>query len=132
MRRNVLSLAVAALAIVQSGCSAQKAASPAAPSGDPAKNVYVVTHIDVTPNFSDGAKRAIQKYAADSRQDPGAIRIEGMVQDGRSNHFIISEVWESREAFEAHTALQHSRDFRETLHPMLGSPFDERLHSVLP
>lgn len=122
---------VAGIVIFQSAC-AEKAAAPA-PSASPAPsgNVYVVTHIDVMPTFSDGANKAIQKYAVDSRQDPGAIRVEGMVQDGRPNHFIISEVWQSREAFEAHTALQHSRDFRDTLHPMLGSPFDERLHSLL-
>ena len=65
----------------------------------------IVTHIDVTPNFADGANKAIQKYAADSRKDKGAISIEGLVQDGRTNHFTIVEVWQSREAFEAHAGL---------------------------
>lgn len=106
---------------------AQKAAS-----ADTSKYVYIVTHIDVTPNFSDGANKAIQKYAADSRKDKGAITIEGLVQDGRTNHFTIVEVWQSREAFEAHAGLAHSREFREALHPMLGAPFDERLHQPIP
>lgn len=130
MPRIVLCSLLAGIIILQSAC-AQKAASPTATT-TPTGSVYVVTHIDVTPNFAAATSKAIQQYAADSRQDPGFIRVEGMVQDGRANHFIISEVWQSREAFEAHTALPHTRDFRDTLHPMLGSPYDERLHSVLP
>lgn len=130
MRPIVRFSLLAALVILESAC-APKAAAPAA-AANLTGNVYVVTHIDVTPNFSAAAGKAIQQYAAASRQDPGFIRVEGMVQDGRPNHFVISEVWQSREAFEAHTGLQDSRDFRDTLHPMLGSPFDERLHSLLP
>jgi len=41
------------------------------------------------------------------------------------------EVWQSREAFEAHDASPHTRAYREKLQPMLGSPFDERLHYEL-
>lgn len=130
MRRTALSPVLAVTALVMAAC-AQKAANPTSTT-TPTGSVYVVTHIDVTPNFAAATSKAIQQYAADSRQDPGFIRVEGMVQDGRANHFIISEVWQSREAFEAHTALPHTRDFRDTLHPMLGSPYDERLHSLLP
>jgi quinol monooxygenase YgiN len=119
-------LALIGLAFIQSAC-AQKTIS-----ADASKNVYIVTHIDVMPNFSDGANKAIQKYAADSRKDKGAVSIEGMVQDGRPNHFTIVEVWQSREAFEAHSGLAHAREFREALHPMLGAPFDERLHAAMP
>jgi quinol monooxygenase YgiN len=118
--------ALIGLAFIQTAC-AQKTIS-----ADTSKNVYIVTHIDVMPNFSDGANKAIQKYAGDSRKDKGAVSVEGLVQDGRPNHFTIVEVWQSREAFEAHSGLAHSREFRETLHPMLGAPFDERLHAVMP
>jgi quinol monooxygenase YgiN len=52
--------------------------------------------------------------------------------DNRLNHFTIVEVWPTKEAFEAHTAAEHTRRFREKLAPRLGSPFDERLHSLLP
>jgi quinol monooxygenase YgiN len=117
--------ALIGLAFIQSAC-AQKT------NADASKYVYIVTHIDVTPNFSDGANKAIQKYAADSRKEKGAISIEGLVQDGRTNHFTIVEVWQNREAFEAHSGLAHVREFRETLQPMLGAPFDERLHAPIP
>jgi quinol monooxygenase YgiN len=103
-----------------------------APAQNASKNVYIVTHIDVTPNFSDGAAKAIQKYAADSRKEKGAVSIEGLVQDGRPNHFTIVEVWQTRAAFEAHSGTAQARQFRETLQPMLGAPFDERLHEPIP
>ncbi len=121
-----MSLVLASLGLVQCAC-AQKAAR-----ADVSKNVVIVTHIDVMPTYSDAANKAIQKYAADSRKEPGAVSIEGLVQDGRANHFSIVEVWQSREAFEAHSGQAHTREFRETLHPMLGAPFDERLHEVIP
>lgn len=121
-----MGLAVAGLGLVQSACG-QKAAH-----ADPSKYVYIVTHIDVTPNFAAGANQAIQKYAADSRKEKGAVSIQGMVQDGRPNHFTVVEIWQSREAFEAHSGQAHTREFRETLQPMLGAPFDERLHEPIP
>jgi quinol monooxygenase YgiN len=122
--------ALIGLAFLESACT-QKASNPPQ-SGEASKSVYIVTHIDVMPNFSDGANKAIQKYAADSRADQGAMSIEGLVQDGRPNHFTIVEIWQSREAFEAHSGQAHVREFRETLQPMLGAPFDERLHAPMP
>lgn len=130
MHRIILSCGFAALILLESGCasSATATASPAELS----KDVFIVTHIDVMPNFSDSANAAIRQYAADSRKDPGAVSIEGLVQDGRPNHFTIVEIWQSREAFEGHSGQAHTRQFRETLQPMLGAPFDERLHEPMP
>src|ERR1700733_15968137 len=102
MQRIFSMAALIGLAFIQSAC-AQKTTS-----ADTSKNVYIVTHIDVTPNFSDGANKAIQKYAADSRKDKGAVSIEGLVQDGRPNHFTIVETWQNREAFGAHAGQDNS------------------------
>ena len=95
------------------------------------KSVYVVTHVDVTPNFTDDATKALREFAADSRRDPGVVRFEVLQQDSRLNHYTIVEVWQSRDAFEKHSAAEHTKRFREKLQPMLGSPFDERLHLLL-
>jgi quinol monooxygenase YgiN len=130
MRRLFSTAALIGLAFIQSAC-AQKA-STQAQGTDASKNVVIVTHIDVIPTFSDGAKKAIQKYAADSRKGKGAVSVQGLVQDGRPNHFTIVEIWQTREAFESHSGQPHAREFRETLQPMLGAPFDERLHEVIP
>jgi quinol monooxygenase YgiN len=97
------------------------------------KNVYVVTHVDLATNGERlvAATTVLREFAAESRKDPGNIRFELMVQDGRLNHFTIVEVWQTREAFEAHSSAEHTKRFREKLQPVMGSPFDERLHSLL-
>jgi quinol monooxygenase YgiN len=106
--------------------------SPMAPAQQP-KNVYVVTLIDVipTPAGLGEVNKLLLNFAADSRKDPGVIRFDVVVQDGRPNHYTLLEVWQSREAFEKHAAAAHTREFRESLQHSLGSPFDERLNAVL-
>ena len=92
--------------------------------------IYVVTHVDTLPGNGPGAK-LLQQYAAESRKDKGAVRIELYVQISRTNHFSLVEVWENQQAFEAHEAAPHTKQFREQIQPMLGSPFDERLHQIV-
>jgi quinol monooxygenase YgiN len=96
------------------------------------KSVYVVTHVDVTPNFIADTTKLLRELAAESRKDPGVVRFEVLQQDSRANHYTIVEVWQTRQAFEAHSAAEHTKHYREKLQPMLGSPFDERLHVLLP
>jgi quinol monooxygenase YgiN len=100
----------------------------------PGKNVYVVTHVDIagTPEIVAEATRLLREFSADSQKDRGVVRFELLIQDGRLNHFTILEVWQTRDAFEAHSSADHTKRFREKIQPMLGSPFDERLHSLLP
>jgi quinol monooxygenase YgiN len=95
--------------------------------------LYVVTHVDVLgPNGAAEAAKLLHQFAVDSRNDPGSVRFEVLRDPDRLNHFTIVEVWRTRQDFETHLAASHSRAFREKLQPMLGSPFDERLHKLLP
>lgn len=96
------------------------------------KSVYVVTHVDVTPNYTADATKLLREFAVESKKDPGVVRFEVLQQDSRANHYTIVEVWQTRQAFEAHSAAEHTKRYREKLQPMLGSPFDERLHEMLP
>jgi quinol monooxygenase YgiN len=107
------------------------AAAAAFPQSDAAARLYVVIHIDTTPNFAADGPKLLQKFAADSRKDPGVVRFELLQDLSRKNHFTLVEVWESQRAFDAHLEADHSKQFREKLQPMLGSPFDERLHTIL-
>ncbi len=90
--------------------------------------LYVVAHVDSTPDHATETAKLLQVYGADTRKDPGAVRIDVLVEPGRRNHFTLVEVWDSRAAFEAHLANQHTKAFREKLHAWLGSPYDERLN----
>jgi quinol monooxygenase YgiN len=96
-----------------------------------AKALYVVTYVDVFPNFASDTAKLLQQFASESRKDPGSVRFEVLRDIERANHFTIVEVWQSRQAYEAHTALAHTKSFREKIQPGLGSPFDERLYYTL-
>jgi quinol monooxygenase YgiN len=93
--------------------------------------LYVVTHVDLTPNFVVNGPKLLQQFASDSRKDKGVVRFELLDDISRKNHFTIVGVWENQAAFDAHLEANHTKEFREKIQPMLGSPFDERLHSIV-
>jgi quinol monooxygenase YgiN len=100
---------------------------------DADEKLYVVTHVDVLGQTGAAeAAKILHQFAADSRSDQGSVRFEVLRDPDRLNHFTIVEVWRNRQDFESHLAAAHTRAFREKLQPMLGSPFDERLHKLLP
>ncbi len=127
-RRNFT--AAALLVIAAFSLQAQQPAAQAPPTGP----VYVITHVDIIggPTGVDEAIRLMHEFQVASLKDKGAVRFEVMQQDSRFNHFVMSEVWQSREAYDAHNGLDHARKFREKIGPLLGSPFDVRLHRLLP
>jgi quinol monooxygenase YgiN len=94
--------------------------------------ITVVVHVDVLPDDAKAGENLLSKEASDARADPGCLRYEAVQQIGRPNHFTIVSSWKSRDAFEAASASAHTKAFRNAIYPMLGSPFDERLHAGLP
>ena len=90
--------------------------------------VYVVTHVDIVPNKVVEGKQLLKQYAVESRKDKGAVRVEVLMQVSRPNHFTLVEVWQNKQAYDAHVEAAHTRDFRAKVLPLLGSPFDERMH----
>ncbi len=109
-------------------------AAAVAASGQSAKEnatLYVVTHVDLTPNYLADGTKLLQQFASDSRKDKGVVRFELLDDIARKNHFTIVGVWENQAAFDAHLESSHAKQFREKLQPMLGSPFDERLHIIM-
>ena len=117
----IVSIALASLLIAQRPGAAQAKE----------KELYVVTHIDVTPNYAAETAKQVAQLAIDSRKDPGSVRFEVLRSVDRMNHFEVVEVWRTRADFETHEAAEHTRRFREKIQPGLGSPFDERLYNVL-
>jgi quinol monooxygenase YgiN len=111
-----------------------QAQQPPAAFAPPTGPVYVITHVDIIGGAQGTADaiKLMHDFAADSLKDKGAVRFEILQQDARLNHFVMSEIWQSREAYDAHNGLEHARKFREKIGPLLGSPFDVRLHRMLP
>jgi quinol monooxygenase YgiN len=127
MSRKTWIVAAGAVALIALASLAPKA--PAQVNKE--KELYVVTHVDVTPNFAADTAKEVAQFAADSRKDRGSVRFEALRSTERMNHFELLEVWRTRQDFDAHLAQEHTKRFREKIQPALGSPFDERLYNVL-
>jgi len=97
----------------------------------PARGVYVVTHVDVIPPRKDDAVGLLKNLGDASRGDDGNVRYEIVQQTNRPNHFTVIEIWNSREAFDAHGMAAHVREFRDKLAPMSGALYDERLYETV-
>jgi quinol monooxygenase YgiN len=125
--RRLLFPALALLLLAGSGLAWRATAQEKGTS----ERIYVVTHVDITPNNVAAGKKLLQQYAAESRKDKGAVRVELYMQISRPNHFTLLEVWENQQAYDAHVGEAHTKEFREKIQPMLGSPFDERPHQLI-
>jgi len=125
--RNTFLAAFAAAGLVWWGLAAHALAQDQSSR----EKVYVVTHVDIIPPQAAAGTKLVQQYVLDTRKDPGLIRIEAAAEIARTNHISLLEVWQDKKAFDEHIANAHTRQFRQQLDPMLGSPYDERLHHSL-
>ena len=98
--------------------------NPAAGSTN-GQTVYVITHVDVSP--SPQVAVLLQRLAEESRRDEGNLRFDVLLHTMRSNHFTVIEAWRNRAALDNHAAAAHTKQYREELAPLLGSPLDERM-----
>lgn len=116
----------------------QPQAAPAAPAAaapvptQPPGPVHIVTFVDITPNNKDAGTAYCKQYVADTRKDAGITSVQLLAQTNRPNHLVIYEVWQNEAAYEKHTTLAHTKDFHTKMVPIIGSPFDERPHYVVP
>ena len=92
--------------------------------------IVVLTHVDIGGRDLD-APALLKKMVEDSRKDEGNVRLDVLQGSTRPNHFTIVETWQNQKAFDAHNAAAHTRQFRDTVNPVLGSPMDQRLFKVL-
>jgi quinol monooxygenase YgiN len=87
--------------------------------------VYVVTHVDIGGPADVTA--LLKHLADDSRAEPGCLRFDILQHTQRANHFTIVETWRTRAARDRHAAATHTRQYRDELQPLIGSPLDERI-----
>lgn len=102
------------------------------PAGGQKKGaIYVVTHVDIIPPQKEIGVALVKQLAEDGRRDKGNIRFEALTQVSRPNHMTVVEIWPDRRSLETHGVAAHKKQFRETLMPMSGSLYDERLYRAL-
>ena len=91
--------------------------------------VSVISHVDVTPDPRVAVM--LKKLAEDSRKDEGNVRFDVMQHTMRANHFTVIETWQNQKAFDAHVAAAHTKQYRDELQPLTGSPLDERVYTAI-
>ena len=87
---------------------------------------YVVAHVDVPPPNLTKTVALLKQFAADTRKQPGLIRVDIQEEDALPNHFAGISVWRDKAAFEVHQGEATTKRFREELYPLLGAPLDQR------
>jgi quinol monooxygenase YgiN len=100
-------------------------------AAEPAGSVYVITHIDLTPNNTAAGVALMKQYEIATLKEKSCTRFEILQQDGRPNHITLVATWRDRKAFDAHDGAAWTKQFREKIQPLIGSPWDERLHALV-
>jgi quinol monooxygenase YgiN len=96
-----------------------------------AREVFVITHVDVDPQFVGQAEPLLDTFVSDSLNDAGVQAFALLSQTPTTNHFQLFETFANLKAFDAHVSEQHTVDFRTNTAPFLGAPYDERLYELL-
>jgi len=94
-----------------------------------ASQIVVVAHVDVAPNPK--VADMLKDLAEASRKEAGCVRFDVVQHTMRANHFTVVEVWRDQKALDIHVASPHTRQYRDTLQPMTGSPLDERVYHAI-
>jgi quinol monooxygenase YgiN len=103
---------------------------PVKPAGPGA--VYWQVHLDVIPPFMDKTVAAVKEVAEAARKGEGNLRYD-VVRSVKAptSHQTIYGAWQSRKDFDEYEMSRYSTRFRDAVGPGLGSPFDDRLYTLV-
>jgi autoinducer 2-degrading protein len=94
-----------------------------------ADTVYMQLHLDVFPPGIEPTLAAAKAVAEAARKGEGNLRYD-VVRSVKppQSHTTFLAAWQNRKAFETYENSVYARQFRDTVGPLLGSPFDDRLY----
>jgi quinol monooxygenase YgiN len=91
--------------------------------------IYMHLHLDVFPPGIDATLAAAKAVAEAARKGEGNLRYDVVRSvNPPLSHSTVFAAWQSRKAFDAYENSAYARQFRDTVGPLLGSPFDDRLY----
>lgn len=102
--------------------------APATPGNEA---IHVMTHVDIGPGSKADVPGLLKQLVDDSRKDEGNLRFGVLQHAQRANHFTVFETWRDEKALDGHAAAPHTRQYREQVGPLTGSPLDERLYKLV-
>jgi len=94
------------------------------------RSTSVITHVDIGGQGTNAAD-LLRKLAEASRKEEGNLRFDIFQHAMRANHFTVIEEWQTTKAIETHAAATHTKEYRNSLGTILGSPLDQRLYKVV-
>lgn len=122
-RNQVLTLCAASLCLI--------ILTPFSLAEEGNRPVVTVIHIDAMSQITQANAALLIGFQSDSIQDTGAKVFQVLREVNHPNHFTLVEEWSTQKDYARHNIAVHTRHCRDQLQPMLGSPFDERLHTEL-
>jgi quinol monooxygenase YgiN len=90
--------------------------------------VVVVSHVDIGGGGQLDVPALLRRLAEASRAEPGCLRFDVTQHVLRANHFTVVEVWSDQQALDRHVAAAHTKQYRDEVQPVSGSPLDERVY----
>jgi (4S)-4-hydroxy-5-phosphonooxypentane-2,3-dione isomerase len=90
------------------------------------RGTYVIAHVDIGGQGSN-APELLRRLAEASRKENGNLRFDVLQHAMRANHFTVIEAWQNEKALDAHAGAPHTRQYRDALGPIAGSPLDQRM-----
>jgi quinol monooxygenase YgiN len=94
------------------------------------RSTFVITHVDIGAQGTSAAD-LLRKLSEASRKEDGNLRFDVLQHAMRANHFTVIEEWQTARATETHAAATHTKEYRTSLGPILGSPLDERFYKAV-
>ena len=91
--------------------------------------VVVVSHVDIGGGGKIDVPALLRRLAEASRNEPGCLRFDVVQHTARANHFTVVEVWADQQALDRHVAAAHTKQYRDDVQPVSGSPLDERVYA---
>jgi quinol monooxygenase YgiN len=103
----------------------------------PVGPIVVVSYIDILPDvvISQAEERAVALFKEETKatlKDSGIVSYIILRQIDGANHFTVVETWSDSSSYATHLGSKHTKEFRTAIQSYLGSPFDIRIHQVLP
>lgn len=85
----------------------------------------------MSPKSLPVALPILTDFAKKAEHDPAIRHIEVLQQTDGGNHFTLLEEMPSQRAYDQFVDRAYVKAMRTDIQPLLGSPFDERLHHAV-
>ena len=97
-----------------------------APASAQDNRQFVVTYVEFLPAVQDHGAQLLQRLADVGRASHGVISFTADQEIGRSNFYVLIEVWRNPADFQDFKNSATTRALLNQIQPFLEAPFDER------